>query len=134
MSQKPEQPKQPGKTQDADAHSDETQLSRRGLIKTGGAAAAGAGLAGLAGLGADVADAQTQTYPPHEVVIKLSGTQADLVRAIRKSASKPNHGLEVQILEAALATMVMSRANQPGFSKFALGLDLNFSLRLRIHR
>jgi hypothetical protein len=30
--------------------------------------------------------------------------------------------------------MVMSRASQPGFSKFSLGFDMSFSLHLHIHR
>lgn len=99
-----------------------SKLSRRRLIETGGALAAGASLSELIGAGAASA-ASTSPFVPFN--INMKGTASQLEAALVKAADKGSPA-ESAILTEALTSLVM---NNP--AKGGEGFDFTLSFGLQ---
>jgi hypothetical protein len=131
MSDEVDQRTSPAESVSGESDAGKAPLSRRKLLKTGGAAAAGAGLAGLVGAGG----AQAKPLPLPFVTsptkgplkISLNGTTKTLAAAINQ-ANAANQYAASGVLEAALQGLIISNpavAARPGFT---LDFSLHFTL------
>jgi hypothetical protein len=124
-----------------DSRSQDPPVTRRELIKTGGAMAAAAAIGATAA--SDAAAAVTQPLPilpislpiPKTITVNIKGKlqdlQTEIIKTERKlssSAGVPSTVLRSQILHAAYSNAVLANAKameQPGFT---LNFGLNFTL------